>query len=130
MAISNRTALLTKTVKVLREHYQPVPPSANRSLFEHLLLGCCLENSMPAEAEQVFKTLNEQFFDWNEVRVSTVRELAEAMQPLTDPEDAARRLRNILQSVFESAYAFDLEELRKQNIGQAVKQPEGHRGTT
>jgi endonuclease III len=130
MAISNRTALLTKTVKVLRKHYQPVPPSTNRSLFEHLLLGCCLENSMPADAEQVFKTLNEQFFDWNEVRVSTVRELAEAMQPLTEPEDAARRLRNILQSVFESAYAFDLEELKRQNIGQAVKQLEGHRGTT
>jgi hypothetical protein len=130
MAISNRTALLTETVKVLTKHYQPVPPPASRSLFEHLLVGCCLENSAPAAAEQVFKALNEQFFDWNEVRVSTVRELAEVMQPLTDPEDAARRLRNILQSVFESAYAFDLEELKKQNIGDAVKQLEGHRGAT
>lgn len=130
MAISNRTALLTGTVKVLTKHYEPVPPSTNRSLFEHLLVGCCLENSAPAAAEQVFKALNEQFFDWNEVRVSTVRELAEVMQPLTDPEDAARRLRNILQSVFESAYAFDLEELKKQNIGEAVKQLEGHRGAT
>src|SRR6185503_1112852 len=59
--------------------------------------------------------------DWNEVRVSTVKELSEVMDPLPDPAEAAGRLKRILQSVFESEYSFDLESLKKQNIGQAIK---------
>ena len=41
-----------------------------------------------------------------------------------------RRVRSVLQSVFEAVYAFDLEELKKQNIGQAVKKLQSHDGVT
>jgi endonuclease-3 len=69
----------------------------------------------------VFEVLTHDYFDWNEVRVSTVHELTEVMKPLNDPEPSATRLKRVLQSVFETHYAFDLEALKKQNIGQAAK---------
>jgi len=130
MASSNRSALLIKSHKVLKKHFKPVAPPADRNLLEHLLLACCLENSTHDSAEQAYSVLTNQFFDWNEVRVSARRELAEALSVLTDPEKAALRLRGALQSVFESNYSFDLEAMKKQNIGQAVKTLAKHDGTT
>lgn len=129
MTTSNR-GLLTKVHKVLKKHYKPVAPSADRPLMEQLLFACCLENTHYERAEQAFAALSEAFFDWNEVRVSTVKELADALQLLPDPMTAAGNLRRLLQSVFESTYSFELEGLRKQNLGVAIKQLEKLDGST
>ncbi len=130
MATPSRTALLTKVHKVLKKHYKSFSPPADRTVLQHLLFGCCLENSPLAAAEKAYSSLVEQFFDWNEVRVSTVRELAEVVQSLSDSPEAALRVKKSLQSVFESHYSFDLEALRKQNLGQAIKTLERYKGTT
>jgi endonuclease-3 len=130
MATPNRAALIGRTIKVLRKHYKPAPPVKDRSLVEHLLFACLLEDSPHEAAEQVFATLKRDYFDWNEVRVSTIRELAEVLKPLVNPSEAADRLKQTLHSVFESVYQFDIETLKKQNIGQAVKQLEKYNGST
>jgi endonuclease III len=117
----NRTALLTKIHKVLKKHYKPVVAPKDAPVLESLLLASCLENTRPAVAETVLETLKKTFFDLNEIRVSTVKELSEVMQPLSAPAVAAARMKGILQSVFESEYAFDLESLKKQNLGVAIK---------
>jgi hypothetical protein len=122
--------LLTKVHKVLKKHYKPIAPSADRPVLEQLLFACCLENTHYERAEQAFAALSEAFFDWNEVRVSTVKELAETSQLLCDPMTAAGNLRRLLQSVFESTYSFELESLRKQNLGVAIKQLEKLDGST
>jgi endonuclease-3 len=41
---------------------------------------------------------------------------------LPDAAEAAARLRRCLQTVFETYYSFDLELLKKQTIGQAIKE--------
>ena len=130
MASNNRANLINKAIKVLKRHFKPMELPKDRTLFEHLLLACCLENSLYEPAEEVYQHLNNEYFDWNEVRVSSVRELASAMKPLNDPNDSAVRLKRVLQSVFETHYSFDLETLKKQNIGQTVKQLEKFNGTT
>jgi endonuclease-3 len=130
MAAPSRTTLISRTIKVLKKYYKPGPAPKERSLLEHLLFACLLENSPPELAEQVFATLQKEYYDWNEVRVSTVSELAEVTKPLVDPVDSATRLKQTLHSVFEAVYQFDLETLKKQNIGQAVKQLHKYFGTT
>jgi len=121
MTTQNRTALLTKIHKVLKKHYTPAVPRGEQPVLESLLLACCLENTHSHTAEKVFGTLKTAFIDWNEIRVSTVKELSEAMHSLADPASAAARVKGILQSVFESEYSFDLETLKKTKIGDAVK---------
>jgi endonuclease-3 len=120
----NRTAVLTKLYKVLKKHYQPVPAPSNRTLLENLLYACCLENSPHAVAEQAYQTVSTAFFDWNEVRVSSVKELSEVMKMLPDPAGSANNLKRSLQGVFEGTFSFDLEGLKKQNLGQAVQKLE------
>ena len=129
MAASNRSALITQSHKVLKKHFTPVEPP-ERSVLESLLFASCLECSPPETAESAYKTLIEKYFDLNEIRVSTLRELAETMKELSDPAEAAMRLRGGLQAVFESIYKFDLESMKKQNIGQAVKTLAAYKGST
>jgi hypothetical protein len=121
MSTPNRAALLNKTHKVLKRTYKYNSVRGEQPLLESLLLACCLENARHDVAQETFAKLRSAFFDWNEIRVSTVKELAEVMHTLPDASAAAARLKGILQSVFESDYSFDLEHLKKQNIGQAVK---------
>lgn len=130
MSAPNRAALLTKLFKVLKKHYKPVAPPADRSVLEHLMYASCLQNSKHEQVDEVLAKLLENFFDWNEVRVTTVAELAEVMSVLSDPNEAAARLKRTLHSVFETYYSFDMEFLRKQNLGKSVKDLQTINGTT
>ena len=53
----NRAALLTKAHKVLKKHYKPVTPAAERPLMEQLLFALCLENATYEAAEQAYAAL-------------------------------------------------------------------------
>jgi len=130
MASNNRAAIINKVLKVAKRHFKPVETLKDRTLLEHLLYACCLEASLHEAADKVFEDLSQQFYDWNEVRVTSVRELVVIMKPLNDPIEAAKRLKRVLQSVFETHYSFDLESLKKQNIGQTTKQIDQYNGST
>jgi endonuclease III len=121
MAGMNRSALIAKLTKVLKQRYKPVTHNSDRPLLEQMLFACCLENAPHDKAEKTYEHLRTSFFDWNEVRVSTVKELAEAMRDLPDPNQAASNLKSVLQNVFEATYSFDLESVKKQNIGVGIK---------
>src|SRR3990170_1508074 len=99
MATPNRASLINRLLKVVKKHYKPVPVPKDRTLFEHLVFACLVENSPHELAEQVLKSLKEDYFDWNEVRVSTLRELREVTKPLVDPPETAARLKQTLHSV-------------------------------
>jgi endonuclease-3 len=112
-----------KLDKALHKHYSPVW-LPERSLLENLLFACCLEDSDFQAAEDAYARIQQIFFDWNEIRVTSATELGEAMPSLADPRGAALRLKNSLQSVFEQgvmtvSYEFDLEFLKKENLGKA-----------
>jgi endonuclease-3 len=118
---TNRAAILSKVYKVLKKHYKPVAPPADRTALEHLLYGCLLENARYEAADEAFAKLKELYYDWNEIRVTTVTELAEGMNGVPDASAAAQRVKRALQSIFEANYTFDIEPLKKQNLGKAEK---------
>ncbi len=125
---TNRMAFFTKLYKVLKKYYEPAVP-VERPVLEHLLYACCLENSSFDTADEAFALL-QQYVDWNEVRVTTVSELAEVMSCLTDPVDAGRRLKRCLQSIFETRYSFDLEHLKKMPLSKAQAELRQYQGVT
>jgi len=121
MATPNRASLITKTQKVLKKNFEAVHPPADRPLLEHWLYACVLENAPFDKADEAFARLQEVYFELNEVRVTTATELAETFSCLPDPLKAGKRVRAVLQAVFEKDYTYDLEPLKKLNIGKAVK---------
>ncbi len=129
MANPNRAAVFGKAHKVLKKLYEPVEPP-QRSVLEHLLFSLCLENAPYAAADKAFEQLRTGFFDWNEVRVSTVTELAEVMQPHPDASRAANHVKKTLYSIFEATYSFDLEGIKKLNLGVAQQKLQKTHGVT
>ncbi len=127
---TSRTTQFAKVHRILKKHYKPAAPDPERPVLEQVLLGCCLEDAHYEVAEEAFAALVHTFFDFNEIRVTTIAELSEVMCGLPDSRAAANRLKRALQSIFEATYAFDLEELRKKNLGPTVKWLRKLDGTT
>ena len=130
MSTTNRAALINKTHRAVKRLYKHAPVRGEQPLLETLLFAACLENTRHDVAREAYEKLKGAFFDWNEIRVSTVKELAEVLSALAEPAAAAARVKGILQGVFESDYSFDLENLKKQNIGAAVKRLQKLPGAT
>ncbi|MCS7020843.1 MAG: hypothetical protein NZ703_02355 [Gemmataceae bacterium] len=122
--ITNKQQLLQHVQNVLRKKFAlPGEPAvASRPLLEELIYAICRENTTPAEATAAYERLVKSFFDWNEIRVSTVTEVAEVLQPLPQAGVRARRIIGLLQKVFEERYSFSLDDLQKKGLKQAAKQ--------
>ena len=90
-------------------------------VLEQFIYGLCRENATREQADSAFENLKDRFFDWNEIRVSTNRELEEAMEGLSDTETRAQRLISFLQEVFETEFSFDLEGMHKKGLKVAAK---------
>jgi hypothetical protein len=116
-----RGPLVAKLHKALKAHYKSVPALASRPLLEQVLYACCLENAPATQAETALAKLLEGAYDLNEIRVTTVAELAESLGDLPDPARAALALRRVLQSVFESTYTFSLEQARKHSLAHGLR---------
>ena len=94
MSTPSRTSLLHKLHKALKRGYKYTPLKGEQPVLEALLFACCLENARTEVARQALDKLRGAFFDWNEIRVSTVKELAEVLAAL--PEPALRAARDAL----------------------------------
>ena len=90
-------------------------------VLEQFIYGLCRENATREQADSAFENLKDRFFDWNEIRVSSNRELEEVMEGLSDTEPRAQRLISFLQEVFETEFSFDLESLQKKGLKVAAK---------
>jgi len=127
---AQKQKLIAKIHKVLKGHYSPKLPNTSRPLLDQVLFACCLENAQYDDAEKAFSNLVEHAFDLNEVRVTTVGELADLLVGLPDPSRAALSLRRALQSVFESTYEFSLEHAKKHSVSHGIKTLDNLRSLT
>ncbi len=109
------TVLFSKGKKLVATEHQELP------VMEQAIYAICREGASKEQADAVYKKLIEDFFDWNEIRVSSVRELEECFFGMTRPVDRANRVIGFLQELFETTYSFELEFLQKKGLKQATK---------
>jgi len=92
-------------------------------VLEQFIYAVCREGTTRDNANQAFQNLKQRFFDWNEIRVSLMREVADVLHDLVpDADMRSQRIIDFLQEVFESTFSFDLEPLIKKGVKQAAKQ--------
>jgi endonuclease-3 len=118
--ITNKQRLVTQIFSALGKGKHPAPEA--RPVLEQFIYALCREGSTRERADRAYRNLQERFFDWNEVRVSSTRELAEALASLPHAEARAQRIIDFLQEVFETTFSFDLEPLEKKGAKLAAKQ--------
>lgn len=119
---SDRTKVCQQIVTVLKKHYGGKVPTLTYDVLDTLLFAVCLENNTFALAQEALQKIKEDFFDYNEVRVSSITELQEVFAGQPQPERKALRVRETLQYVFEGRYSYEMEEIKKKNQELAEKQ--------
>ena len=130
LAIMNKQDLLAKALKQLDKKYPPVVAGDARPVLEEVLYAIVREGMTTEGANAAFAKFKGTFFDWNEVRVSTVPEIADALQGVPDAGRKAQRISEILQYVFEMYYSFDLVDMDRKGLKQAAKQLSRFTGMT
>ncbi|MFN4260128.1 MAG: endonuclease [Gemmataceae bacterium] len=118
--ITNKQRQLTHLFSALKKRYEPAEPPP-LPVLEQFLYAICREGATRARADEVFRLLKERFFDWNEIRVSSVREIDEVFEDYRDADVRAQRLIDLLQEVFEMTFSFELESLQKKGLKEAAK---------
>ncbi len=128
--MSNRAAKYEQLHKSLKKHFKPQSEPGERSVLEHLIYACCLEDARNEQADEAFAKLQQAYFDWNEVRVTTVIELGEALSSLPNASQAGHRIKRCLQSLFETRYEYNLDDMKKANLSKATDELTALKGVT
>jgi endonuclease-3 len=123
MATQSKTQLLTNVYTLLKRHYKPkADRNASRlSVLKATVYGICHENTTREQANQALSRFNDEFFDWNEIRVSGVDEIQENLAGIPEPEQKARTIRRFLRQLFSRTYGFTLDALAKKPLKEALK---------
>jgi endonuclease III len=118
---ANKQRILDKILTTVKKRYEP-QDAEERPVLEQFMYAICREGATRQEADRAYQNLKERFYDWNEVRVSSAREVEDALDALPDSELRSQRVISFLQEVFETTFSFELESMHKKGLKQAAKQ--------
>lgn len=121
MAATSKTQLLNTVHGLLKKRYKQEPRPERMSVLEGVVYGICHEGTTREQANQALSRFKDEFFDWNEVRVTSLKEIQGVLAGLPDTELRARRIRRFLQQLFNKTYSFTLESLGKKPLKEAAK---------
>jgi len=121
---SEKQTICRRIVSTLKSRYKGTPPKNERPVLETMLYAICLEDASFEQADAAYERYFSDFFDLNEVRVSSISELEPIFEGMPQPEWKALRARTLLNEIFERHYAFEFEILRRKTLDQAQKELE------
>jgi endonuclease-3 len=115
-------ATTTNKQRLLHQIFSAVPAEPGsaadpRPVLEQFIYGLCREDATPEQADRAYRLLCERFFDWNEVRVSSQRELEDVFDGMSHADVRSQRLLSFLHEVFETTFSFCLDDLQKKKGG-------------
>src|SRR5262245_45294110 len=88
---TNKQRVVNQILTTLKKRYDPAEHEP-RPVLEQFLYAICREGTTRRQADRAFRNLQDTFFDWNEVRVSSPHEVEEVLSGLPDAENRANRL--------------------------------------
>ena len=93
---------------MLKRRYKPkADRSASRlSVLKAVVYGICHEDTTREHANQALSRFKDEFFDWNEIRVSDVEEIQESLAGIPDSSKSAAYIRRFLRQLFNRTYGF------------------------
>ena len=121
MATTSKAQFLTEVQTLLKERYPLEPGPDKLSILEAVVYAICHEGSPRGRAAQALAAFKDGFFDWNEVRVSSLDEIQGILKDLDRPDARAFQIRRFLRQLFEKTYGFSLDVLLKKPQKEALK---------
>jgi endonuclease III len=121
MATPSKTQFLIEVQALLKKRYKIGPSVEKLTILEAVVYGIIHEDSTREQANRALAQFKDGFFDWNEVRVSSLEEIQGVLDGMTDAEGRAFRIRRFLRQLFEKTYGFNLDPLTKKPQKESLK---------
>jgi endonuclease-3 len=123
MATQSKAKFLTDVYTLLKRRYKPKADrgGVRLSVLKAVVYGICHEGTTREQANQALSRFKDEFFDWNEVRVSSLDEIQESLAGIPQPAERARRIRRFLRQLYNRTYGFTLDALAKKPLKEALK---------
>jgi endonuclease III len=121
MAAKSKAQLLNQVLSLLKKRYKLEPSAARQSVLEATIYAICHEDATREQANQAISRFKDDFFDWNEVRVSSLEQIQGVLAGLSNPEERAYKIRRFLRQLFEKTFGFALDGLVKKPLKESAK---------
>ncbi len=123
MATQSKAQFLGDVLNLLKKRYKMSASTQKFTVLEAVVYGICHEDATRAQADQALDKFKTGFFDWNEVRVSSIAEIQTILEgfKLPNAEERANKVRRFLRQLFERSYSFNLEPLTKKPLKDSIK---------
>ncbi len=121
MAAPGKAQMLTEVQTILQKRYKLEPRTDKLTVLESVVYGICHKDTTREQANQALNRFRDQFFDWNEVRVSSIEEIKGVLAGQPDAESRANMLRRFLRQMFEKEYKFEIDALAKKPLRDSIK---------
>lgn len=121
MATTSKAQFLTEVQALLKNRYKLEPGPEKLPILEAVVYGICHEDSSRKLALKALSLFKDNFFDWNEVRVSSLEEIQNVLKELDQADVRAFRVRRFLRQLFEKTYGFSLDTLLKKPQKESMK---------
>jgi hypothetical protein len=123
MAIRDKAKKLVKWITSLEEKFPPKSlPNEDRLLDQFIHYLIFYANLAP-NAKRAFKTLQNEneFGDWNELRVATINEINAALDPKRVEHSAflARNIQGFLEGIWQVNNVMSLDKLKEEKVTKA-----------
>ena len=118
---TSKTAFLNKVYSLLKKRYGRKKDGSVRPVLEEVVFAVLAEDATERKAGTVFRRFKKRYVDWNEVRVSSLRELSATMVGLPDTERKGTALKHLLEYVFSQQHELTLELLRQAPLKKAAR---------
>jgi len=116
---------LTRVVRILEEKFGPhiYPEDGPQDPLEQIIFAVLASRNPVTNARKAIRDMKEQYLDWNEVRVATVRQLQETLEGArVEPSGrAAELIKSVLMKTFDEVCRVSLEALRTDGPDRARK---------
>jgi hypothetical protein len=121
-AIREKAKKFQKFVKGLESKHSPVLPDPKMPLLDRFIFYLLFYSNPVTYAKKAFRAFKDEkrFSGWNEVRVATVREIADILEAhkIGHANFLAPRIKHFLQEVFQEVDDTRLEPLREDIKGE------------
>lgn len=114
--IKERLEKVLEQLKKLHKKAAETPPD---SVCEIITSALTEEGVEAKEIDRIFKTLRKDYVDLNEVRVARMAEMARIMDPLKNADALAKRVKDLLNRIFERTGNLTLEFMTDMKISEA-----------
>ena len=119
--VSEKQLACRKLTSLLQKEYGHAVPQFSLPVLETMLFAACLEDNSWSAALEGYERLHKNYYDLNEIRVSSVAEIEETLSDLRAADWKGLRIRGLLRFVFESTYSFQYEKLKRLTLDSAHK---------